>query len=75
MKADGMLDDPSYIAYECKCASKWIEYQDNQIELVPETDLVVKPAKPAAVAPVAKSTSDSIHLTEFTCACLVIFAV
>ena len=43
--------------------------------MVPETDLVVKPAKPAAVAPVAKSTSDSIHLTEFTCACLVIFAV
>tara|TARA_B110001450_G_scaffold194307_1_gene182599 strand:+ start:412 stop:759 length:348 start_codon:yes stop_codon:yes gene_type:complete len=24
MKDDGMLDDPSYVADECKCASNWI---------------------------------------------------
>ena len=35
MKDDGMLDDPSYIAYECKCASNWVKFESNDIEVIP----------------------------------------
>lgn len=73
MKDDGMLDDPSYVAYECKCASNWVAEPEveEDIEEVP-TELAAKAAAPAA-APVAKS--DAIHLTTFTCACIIIFAI
>lgn len=58
-----MMDDPSYVAYECQCADKWVEVDDNQdvenieIEEVP-TELTVK----TATVP-AKSSSGAIHLT------------
>jgi hypothetical protein len=71
MKADGMLDDPSYVAVECECSSNWVKYESEDIEIIP-TELDTKTATPVAKAAPA---SGAIHLTEFTCACIVIFAL
>lgn len=61
-----MMDDPSYVAYECQCADKWVEEDDNQdvenieIEEVP-TELAVKTVKTAKTP--TKSSSGAIHLS------------
>tara|TARA_B110000285_G_C14777899_1_gene447091 strand:+ start:68 stop:511 length:444 start_codon:yes stop_codon:yes gene_type:complete len=74
MKDDGMLDDPSYVAYECKCASNWVKFESNSIEVIPtELSSSTKAVHPKNV--VKPSNSGAIHLTEFTCACIIIFAV
>lgn len=62
-----MMDDPSYVAYECQCADKWVVEvyhpqnvnvtENIEIEEVP-TELTVK----TATVP-AKSSSGAIHLT------------
>jgi len=37
-----MLDDPSYVAYECKCASHWVQFseptEDIEVDSTEELD-------------------------------------
>lgn len=114
MRDEGMLDDPSYVAFECNCADRWVSFDAKAIQLAP-TDLDATPAAKTDGAkaaddkdakagdsktddtkkttddskdktdnsktvatpktPVAAPSSGAIHLTEFTCTCIIIFAV
>ena len=82
MKDDGMLDDPSYVAEECKCASNWVEFKeptdatedievDSSEEL--EATLPTLPTDTRNGKPIVHKSHD--HLSTYTCACIIIFAV
>jgi len=75
MKEDGMLDDPSYVAYECKCVSHWVQFKEptEEIEVDSTEELDVKAKVHAAAGKLAKKSSD--HLSSFTCACIIIIAI
>lgn len=82
MKDDGMLDDPSYVAEECKCASNWVEFKeptdatedievDSSEEL--EATLPTLPTDTRNGKPIVHKSHD--HLSTYTCACIIIIAI
>lgn len=75
MKDDGMLDDPSYVAEECKCASRWVEFKEptEDIEVDSTEELNAKVKTAPTVAPTKKDGSD--NLSTYTCACIIIIAI
>jgi hypothetical protein len=69
MKEDGLIDDPSYVTMECSKA--FVEFDQSDIEIIPtELSATTKGTKTKTA-----DKSGAIHLTEFTCACIIIFAV
>ena len=80
MKADGMLDDPSYVAEECKCASNWVEFkeptEDIEVDQTEELGATLPKKTVADIAgtgTVVKTSGD--HLSTYTCACIIIIAI